>query len=227
MYSVYIHINKINQKVYVGMTSRIPAERWGHNGNNYRTSPHFYNAIQKYGWDNFDHEVLHTNLTKEEACQKEQEYIERYNSTDNRFGYNCTTGGELFHLNELAKEKISEALQGNQNGLGHPCSEEKKRKISEAQKGKHLSEEHKRNLSIAAKKRKSPPCSDEKKRKLSENYPHKRKVYCVELNTIYDSVHDCARQLNLWATTISKVCLGKASTTGGYHFKYYDDTINA
>ena len=54
-------------------------------------------------------------------------------------------------------------MRGNQNGLGHPCSEEKKKKISEAQKGRKFTEEHKQKLSEAAKKR-LVPCSEEMKK---------------------------------------------------------------
>ena len=117
-------------------------------------------------------------------------------------------------------------MRGNQNGLGHPCSEEKKKKISEAQKGRKFTEEHKQKLSEAAKKH-HVPCSEEKKKKLSQNYPNKKQVYCVELNTVYESVQECARQLGLQATNVSKVCKGKLHTTGGYHLKYYNDIINA
>lgn len=49
MYTVYQHKNKINNKVYIGITKQIPEKRWGINGYNYKTSPHFYSAIQKYG----------------------------------------------------------------------------------------------------------------------------------------------------------------------------------
>ena len=49
MYIVYQHKNKINNKIYIGITSRTPQERWGKQGCNYKTSPYFYNAIQKYG----------------------------------------------------------------------------------------------------------------------------------------------------------------------------------
>ena len=129
-------------------------------------------------------------------------------------------------MNEETKQKISQAMIGNKNGLGHSCTEEKKKKISEAQKGKKLTEEHKKKLSEAAKKR-HVPCSDEKKKKLSQNYPNKKQVYCHELDTVYESVQECARQLNLYATNISKVCRGIHHTTGGYHFSYYNDTINA
>ena len=49
IYTVYQHKNKINGKRYFGITSRKPEERWGCNGRNYKSSPHFYSSIQKYG----------------------------------------------------------------------------------------------------------------------------------------------------------------------------------
>ena len=142
------------------------------------------------------------------------------------FGYNSTSGGEVFIMNDETKQKISKALQGNKNNLGHPCSEEKKRKISEAQKGRKFTEEHRRKLSEAAKKR-HIPCSEEKKKKLSQNYPNKKPVYCLELDTIFESVQECSRQLGIPATNISKLCKGRGKTLKGYHLSYYNDTINA
>ena len=226
MYTVYQHKNKLNNKIYIGITSQKPEERWGVNGKNYKSSPHFYAAIQKYGWDNFEHNILYTNLTKEEACKKEQELILYFNSMDRQYGYNSTSGGESFVMNDETKQKISQALMGNKNGLGHPCSEEKARQISEAQKGRTFTEEHKQKLSEAAKQR-HVPCSEEKKIILSKNYPHKRKVYCEELDTVYDSVQECGRQLGIPATNISKLCNGRGKTLKGYHLRYYNDTINA
>ena len=78
MYTVYEHVNKINKKRYIGITSQNPQQRWRCNGCNYKSSPRFYYAIQKYGWDNFEHNILFQNLTKEEACKKEQELIKFY-----------------------------------------------------------------------------------------------------------------------------------------------------
>lgn len=149
-----------------------------------------------------------------------------YNSTDRNFGYNSTSGGENFMMNEETKEKISQALKGNKNGLGKSCSEEKKEKISKAQKGREFSEEHKQKLSEAAQKRHTP-CSEEKKKILSNNYPNKKQVYCEELNQVFASVQECSRQLSIPATSISKLCRGKGKTLKGYHLKYYNDTINA
>lgn len=224
MYTVYQHINKINKKVYIGITSQVPEDRWGHNGINYKSSPHFYNAILKYGWDNFEHIILFTDLTRKEACLKEQQLIKLYNSMDRNFGYNSTSGGENFVMNEETKQKISQALKGNKNNLNHACSEETKRKISEAQKGRKLTEEHKQKLSEAAKKRHTP-CSQKTKELLSKNYPNKRKVYCEELDIVFESVRECARQIGADASAVSATCRGKCKTVKGYHVRYYDDDV--
>lgn len=51
-------------------------------------------AIQKYGWDNFEHIVLHTELTKDEAVWLEKFYIRKLDAMNPRHGYNRTEGGE-------------------------------------------------------------------------------------------------------------------------------------
>ena len=225
MYTVYQHKNKINGKIYIGITSQKPEDRWGSQGCNYKSSPHFYSAIQKYGWNNFEHNILFTGLTKEQACLKEQELIKEYDLMNREFGYNSTSGGDIFVMNEETKQKISQAMMGNKNGLGHPCSEEKKKKISEVQKGRKFTKEHKQKLSEAAKNR-HVPCSEDKKQTLKEK-SHKKPVYCEELDKVFESVQECGRQLGIPATNISKLCNGRGKTLKGYHLRYYNDTINA
>ena len=136
-------------------------------------------------------------------------------------------------LSEGAKKKKSESMLGNRNAMGCPCSEEKKLKISNAQKGRRLTKEHKEKLSIAATQR-HVPCSEEKKENLSslnklwlKKIPHKKRVYCEELDKVFDSVQQCGKALGIPATNISKLCNGRGKTLKGYHLKYYDDTINA
>lgn len=93
VYTIYMHKNKINNKVYIGQTCQIKTHfRWGHNGNHYKDQPKFFRAIQKYGWDNFEHLILETNLSKEVADIKERELIILYNSIEN--GYNTADGGQ-------------------------------------------------------------------------------------------------------------------------------------
>lgn len=93
-YTIYLHKNKINNKVYIGQTHQSLETRWGKNGNGYRTSPHFYAAIKKYGWDNFQHIIIKTHLNAIDADILETELIKNYNSTDPKYGYNIRQGGQ-------------------------------------------------------------------------------------------------------------------------------------
>ena len=110
-YCVYAHINKINGKIYIGQTIHgdNPVKRWGHNGVYYKTQPYFYNAIQKWGWDGFDHEVIANHLTAKEVDEFEKLLIKKLNTTDNNFGYNLATGGKSCEMTEETKKKISDA----------------------------------------------------------------------------------------------------------------------
>ena len=56
---VYVHINKINGKRYVGITCQNPNKRWN-NGEGYKTQQTIYRAIQTYGWDTFQPLVICT-----------------------------------------------------------------------------------------------------------------------------------------------------------------------
>ena len=78
-YKVYCHINKINKKQYIGITKRNPKHRWN-NGKGYIYNSYFYNSIEKYGWDNFEHTVLYENLSENQAKQKEMELIKERNT---------------------------------------------------------------------------------------------------------------------------------------------------
>ena len=64
-YTVYMHTSPSGKR-YIGITRQNPPEKRWRNGNAYKGSKHFYRAIQKYGFENFEHEILFTELTKEE-----------------------------------------------------------------------------------------------------------------------------------------------------------------
>ena len=97
-FKVYIYTNNINGKKYVGQTSKSLKERSGKEGNGYIGSHAFWNAIQKYGWDNFTSEIVKDNLSKDEANKLEIELIERYKTTNKLYGYNILKGGSDIQL---------------------------------------------------------------------------------------------------------------------------------
>lgn len=90
---VYCHTNKTNNKIYVGITSVGTKERWGIEGSGYKTQV-FGRAIEKYGWDNFNHEIIHDNVNESFAKNEEMRLIEFYDSNNPKKGYNLTKGGD-------------------------------------------------------------------------------------------------------------------------------------
>lgn len=112
-YSVYKHTTP-SGKVYIGITCQPPKRRWrrgeGYKPTDGKTTP-FYTAIQKYGWDAIEHEIIASGLTREEACELEIKTIKEYNSQDRRYGYNVLKGGDvpLADCPEQVKERMRES----------------------------------------------------------------------------------------------------------------------
>lgn len=134
MYSIYIHLNKINGKKYIGITCTKPEIRWA-NGLGYKKQP-FWNAITKYGWDNFEHITIKDNLPEPCAKTLEKILIHKYNTRDPKYGYNATDGGDGtlgIVFTQERKDKIRAKCTGR-----HP-SEETRKKMSNSHKGKDLS----------------------------------------------------------------------------------------
>ena len=115
IYCVYMHRNKLNNKVYIGQTRQDLSKRW-RDGEGYKSSTHFYAAIQKYGWDNFEHIILQDKLTSLEADYFESQYILEYDATNDKRGYNLRTGGKNnFSLNSAAIERHLSSLRRGEN----------------------------------------------------------------------------------------------------------------
>lgn len=243
-YKVYIHIFP-NNKVYIGITSQKPNERWK-NGKGYYGSTRIHNAINKYGWENIQHKVLYEHLAKEEAENKEKELIQQYKSYDEKYGYNLELGGNLNkEVSEETRKKLSKKLSGKNNPMyGRIMSDENKKKMSirnkgknnpmygkSARIGKHHTEETRKKLSKIMN-------SPEVHKKLSEaskgkNNPmygvrlpeyilekKRKKTICIETNTIYNSLKEASEKTNINISCISDCCRGKQMTAGGLHWKY-------
>ena len=106
-WSVYKHTTPSN-KVYIGITSKSPKDRWAY-GYGYRKNDHFSKAIKKYGWDNIQHEILHTNLTQTEAEIIEKNLIALHKSNNKDYGYNNDNGGIGGKYRKTEEEKIKQS----------------------------------------------------------------------------------------------------------------------
>ena len=222
-FTVYEHINRTNGKRYVGITERRPEDRWGTDGYNYRhSSPRFWSAIQKYGWNGFNHIIVARGLTKDEACAMEIRRIKQFDSVAN--GYNMASGGEHPEMSEESCAKISKAMMGNKNGLGKPCSPEKAKKIGDSQRGRSFSLLHRKRISDAKKGKPHASPSEATRRKISQGHL-KRPVYCEETEKFYESVQACARELHVDPTNVSAMCKGKLKHVDGYHLEYALDHV--
>lgn len=91
-YTVYVHISP-SCKRYVGITSLSCFEKWK-SGLGYRTQPYFWRAIQKYGWKNIEHYILFDSVNLSFAKEKEKELIRLWDTTNPKYGYNSTNGGD-------------------------------------------------------------------------------------------------------------------------------------
>ena len=204
-----------NGKAYIGITCHQDhiIRRFGQNGEGYKTQRKFYRAIQKYGWNNFSHEILEENITSlDEANKREQYYIQLFDSHKN--GYNSTDGGDGTLGREFSVEerKIrSEKMSGKNNHMygksgelspnyGVKFSEEHKRKIAEANIGKKVSKETKDKLSKICKERyknkENHPMFGRKHRQESiENIALHRRSYKGEENPNYGKSCVSARKI--------------------------------
>lgn len=173
-YKLYIHIFP-NDKVYIGITSQDVNKRW-RQGEGYKNQ-FIYKAILKYGWENILHQILLDGLSKEQAEEKEIEYINKYKSNNPDRGYNVSNGGNCCGTHsEETKRKIAESNRRRgckpetrekirQGNLGKIITDEQKAKISNTLKGRVFTQEHKEKIRAS---RIGTELSLETKKKISE-----------------------------------------------------------
>lgn len=106
---IYLIINKDNGHKYIGQTTQGVNQRWSQHISEARrmSGKPLHRAIRKYGAHMFMvREICECSV--DELNEKEQEYIEKYNTFLDPNHYNATNGGEGNLLSEETKQKISE-----------------------------------------------------------------------------------------------------------------------
>lgn len=227
-YTVYMLISP-NGKKYIGATSQNIINRWN-NGKHYEHNEELKGDIAKYGWENFEKHILCSNLSKETASEKEKYYIELYKTIDKNYGYNRTSGGfKDFIFADETQSKLSKHLKKQAN----------------LRKGKKLSDEQKKYISLkvkAAMQRKEVKekmlatyLSKEWREKNSEatkqqwknsdlinkiKQANGKKVICIETKAIYDTLKEASIKENIERHKLSNCCNGKIETINNKHFKF-------
>ena len=206
-YCVYMHKCLINGKVYIGQTNNAE-RRWRNKGIEYKpkkdnTRP-FWNAIVKYGWDNFEHIIIENNLTKEQANEREKYYILKYNSRNKQYGYNVAEGGDggiiykqhpkgmlgKHHDKEWSKKHSEDIKKASERGAYKDLWKNKEH--PKGMLGKHHSEENRKTMTLKA----IETC----KKKLLIIMPNGEKIIansrkeCMEILKITNSIVDRLRK---------------------------------
>ena len=239
-YIVYIHISPSNKR-YIGITGQIPEKRWN-NGNGYRKNTHFWRAINKYGWENFQHIIIAKGLTKEVAYWLEIELIKIWDTTNPNKGYNISLGGDGCNgckMSEERKKEQSERIKGeNHHMYGKHHSEETKEKISKSLIGKMTKEKHPM-YNVHRYGEKAPNYgnhhSEETKEKMRKSMedrggvkggknPNAKKVICLETMQIFDTIKDASNFVNGNPKKLSAF-MKKGEKYKGYTFMLYKDYI--
>lgn len=220
---LYVHISPSN-KMYFGITCKSTYKRWGKNGAGYSNNTYFWNAIQKYGWNNFKHIIIATDLQQDWAVEIEKALILKYKTYKFEYGYNRAIGGEF-------------------GGVGYRWNQTKevKQHLSKLKKGVPFTEEHKENLRKAWNHRKAIGKGTAWNKGLNlkgteklDNFikagivnaeKQKRKIYQLDLigNIIaeYNSVTEASKAVGASsATGIFAVANGRQNTAYGYKWKY-------
>lgn len=173
-------------------------EKRWENGKGYKHNNYIQNAINKYGWKNIKHKILYKDLTKEQAEEKEIKLIAYYKSNKKEYGYNIEKGKII---SKETRQKMSE--NNAKIWLGKKINDEIREKMSESHKGKQGN-----NKGKALKTRK--------------------KVICVETNTIYNSITIASNITKVNSAHISEACRGIRKSAGKInnkklHWKYIEE----
>lgn len=241
MYKIYKYTNLINGKIYIGQTKNSLEQR-ALNGTNYKGSRYFYNAIQKYGWNNFIPEILEDGLSLDKANIREEYYISLFNSTDPNIGYNIRLGGQNSDLSDetkniisaKAKERYKDKTKNPMFGKTH--SIESIKKMRELKVGKNnpmfdkiLSIESRKLISEHHKGANNPihnhNFTEIERTQMSKRFSEyakewSKKVICIEDNLTFDTITSAADYYGVKKSTLSGHLNGRQHTCKNKHFKF-------
>lgn len=183
-------------KHYVGRTHQTQRQRAGIEGCGYKNCTAFWNAIQKYGWENFTYRILEEDILENNIDERELYWMSYYNSSTDRNGYNLKipgdNGGTTF-----SSEAISRLAESHLNKkTNNKVTDEKERRKPRRPKTSEETKEKLRNVKS---------CKPVKQFDFNGNYIAE-----------YRSRAEAARAVGTDKTSISACCRGKINSCCGY-----------
>ena len=107
---IYKITNKINGKIYIGLTTNSLRQRWNEPCNSNDNSQIICRAIQKYSRNNFKIKIIEECNTQKQLNKREQYWIKKLDSQNKQIGYNIQNGGNgIGKVSAISKEKMSKA----------------------------------------------------------------------------------------------------------------------
>lgn len=194
--TIYKVTNLIDGKIYIGQTTKPPKDRWRAHCYKNSTCRYLKHAIQYYGKNNFEFEVIACTTNIEDLNYLEKYFIELYQCLAPH-GYNLLTGGKNYRASEVTKRKMSRTRKGK------PLH--KRRGIPPWNLGKKLgpqTPEHVKARIDAATEAKLKP------------------IVCIETGEKFTSLKQAVEKMNLNQGNLTAVLHGRRKRVNGYSFAF-------
>ena len=200
---VYMVRNKINGKIYFGITIYNFYIRYCGNIAKHTHNEHLQNSIKEYGIENFEiNEQFDVAYNEDDLWDLEDMYICLYNTLDRRYGYNKKRSGSKHKGHgKMSEESIQKIREIQTERLANMSEEEKRQwgeKISKANKG--------------------------------DKNPSATKIICLETQQVFTTIKEAKQWLG--KGDISKCCRGITKIAGKHpitgerlHWMYYSDYL--
>ena len=196
---VYKITNKKNGKIYVGQTINDLEFRFNQHC---RKGCYLYEAIKKYGVENFDKEIIDSAITREELDKKETYWIKKLNSIYPN-GYNLTYGGVHYEISEETRKKHKQYCGEKHPAFGTHLTEEHKRKLRETfsgEKNPFYGKQHEKHPKGFLGKQHSKESKNKTSKTCKERKINCKKVKVIftdDMIKIYDSIQEVMKDLNV------------------------------
>ena len=183
--AIYKWENLINGKVYIGQTKNVYRRFRPY----YFSNPHFRNAVEHYGIDNFDITFIETDVPIEMLDEREEYWIKQYDSSNQDKGYNVYNSANSPMGTHWSEETRKKSLRTRQLMHRH-CTDDTKTKMREAMK------EYGRCTPVEQ--------IDIKTREIVATFP---------------SISEASRKSGCEKSSIIRIIKGKQRKTNGYYFR--------